>query len=68
MRGLRASFALTWLGLEIVAHERGGPDDREGMVHFRARFRSSDGVEHIHDERSRFVRAHGAWVYKDDRG
>jgi len=68
MTGLRASFALTWLGLEVIAHERGGADDSEGMVHFRARCRTRDGREVEHVERSRFVRDGGAWVYRDARG
>lgn len=68
MRSLRGSFALTWLGLEIVASERGGRADSDGMVHFRARYRGPDGREQVHDERSRFSRAGGAWVYRDGRG
>lgn len=65
---LRRTHALSWLGLEIVEVELGGPADREGMVHFRARFRGPDGQERVHDERSRFSRADGCWVYRDDRG
>ena len=68
MADLRASFALAWLGLEIVACERGGPADADGLVHFRARFRGPDGREQVHDERSRFSRADGCWVYRDARG
>ncbi len=68
MAGLRASFALAWLGLEIVACEGGGEADSEGMVHFRARCRTRDGREVEHVERSRFIRAGGAWVYRDARG
>jgi SEC-C motif-containing protein len=67
-RSFRASFALAWEGLEIVACERGWPDDRDGVVHFRARYRGPDGVARVHDERSRFARAGGAWVYRDGRG
>ena len=68
VRSLRASFALTWLGLEIVACERGQCADSDGLVHFRARFRGPNGDEQVHDERSRFSRAGGAWVYRDARG
>lgn len=68
MRSLRTSFALAWLGLEIVACERGQPADSDGLVHFRARYRGPDGTEHVHEERSRFSRAAGAWVYRDGRG
>lgn len=68
-RSLRASFALDWCGLEIVATSAGGPDDREGMVHFRASYRAAGGPMQVHDERSRFSRAaDGAWVYRDARG
>lgn len=67
-RSLRSSFAMGWCGLEIVATTAGGPDDREGMVHFRASWCSADGVTHVHDERSRFSRAGGAWVYRDEKG
>jgi SEC-C motif-containing protein len=68
MRGLRASCALDWLGLEIISHQRGGTDDRDGLVHFRARFRGPDGAERVHDERSRFIRIGGSWVYRDAKG
>lgn len=67
-RSLRASFALGWCGLEIVASAGGGAGDREGMVHFRASFRAADGSVQVHDERSRFSRAGGAWVYRDGLG
>jgi SEC-C motif-containing protein len=68
-RGLQASFALDWCGLEIVAVSGGGPGDRAGMVHFRAWWRDLAGVRQCHDERSRFVReAGGAWVYRDALG
>ena len=28
----------------------------------------TDGTVQVHDERSRFIRAGGAWLYRDDRG
>ena len=68
MRSLRGSFALAWLGLEIVGCERGQEADHDGVVHFRARYQGVDGRELVHDERSRFSRAGGAWVYRDGRG
>ena len=67
-RGLRNSFALDWAGLEIVAHTLGGADDSEGMVHFKATVRLRKGGTQIHEERSRFSRADGCWVYRDARG
>ncbi len=68
MRAIQASFALGWCGLEIVAVQAGGPAEREGMVHFRASWRDATGTVRVHDERSRFIRAGGAWLYRDDRG
>ncbi len=68
MRSLRTSFALAWRGLEIVSCERGQPEDSDGLVHFRARYGGPDGREQVHEERSRFSRAGGAWVYRDGRG
>jgi SEC-C motif domain protein len=67
-RSLRQSFALDWCGLEILDTIAGGPADREGMVHFRASWRGTDGTVQVHDERSRFSRAGEAWVYRDDKG
>ena len=54
----------TWLGLEIVGRERGGVDDDEGVVEFRARYRAGGAVI-VHHERSRFVRRGGRWRYLD---
>jgi SEC-C motif-containing protein len=54
----------TWLGLTIVACERGGADDDEGVVEFRAAYRAG-GAELVHHERSRFRRQKGRWLYVD---
>ena len=54
----------TWLGLEIVATEAGGPDDEEGIVEFIARF-TERGQPKQHHERSRFRRHGGRWYYVD---
>jgi SEC-C motif-containing protein len=63
-RALRAACAAGWSGLEIVAVAGGGPDDRDGMVHFRACHRGG-----MLEERSRFIRDRsGAWIYRDGRG
>lgn len=67
VRQLRQSLSLEWCGLVVVAVAGGGPDDLAGEVHFRARFRHA-GKEQVHEERSRFVRVDGEWVYRDDRG
>lgn len=66
-KDLHASFAIAWCGLEIVATTAGGSADSEGMVHFRARYRLGDR-DQVLEERSRFTRVDGAWVYRDGRG
>jgi len=54
----------TWLGLEIVATEAGGPEDATGIVEFIARGRTG-GTAFAQRERSRFRRVDGRWVYTD---
>ena len=61
-KDLQTSFKLGWKGLEIVATGAGGIDDQEGTVHFKATFATG-----IHEERSRFSRVDGAWVYRDGK-
>jgi SEC-C motif-containing protein len=46
----------------VLATERGGPDDSDGVVEFRAHFRER-GEPGTLSERSRFERVHGAWAY-----
>lgn len=53
-----------WLGLEIVATERGGERDDTGVVEFIARGVTS-GAPFAQRERSRFRRLDGHWVYTD---
>ncbi len=60
----QAAIRVTWLGLEILATEQGGPGDQQGRVDFIARY-TENGVEHAIRERSRFVREQGRWVYLD---
>lgn len=53
-----------WLGLDILAVERGGLLDSDGVVEFAAR--SVDGAQReTQSERSRFVREDGRWSYVD---
>jgi SEC-C motif-containing protein len=59
-----ASAPMTWLGLDVLRTEDGGPDDATGVVEFVARYRGSHGVEELH-EVSRFERRGGRWVYVD---
>jgi len=53
-----------WRRLQIVDVVAGGPDDVEGVVEFRASYRTADGAGLLH-ERSRFVRFEGRWTYLD---
>lgn len=52
-----------WLGLRVVSAE-GGPFDDQGRVHFVAEV-ERDGTTVRLEERSRFVRHDGRWVYLD---
>ena len=54
----------TWRGLEIIAIERGGTGDTEGIVEFVARGEVG-GVPFAQRERSRFRRVAGRWSYLD---
>lgn len=55
---------LRWTGLKVIATERGGADDSDGIVEYRATYRdgTSPGVLH---ERARFQRRAGRWLYVD---
>ena len=50
------------LGLTILRTEKGGKDDKEGLVEFSAKFRA-EGKEHEHLETAIFGREEGKWVY-----
>lgn len=56
----------TWRGLEIVATERGGEDDGDGIVEFIARG-VTNGRPFAQRERSRFRRVGGVWYYVDGK-
>jgi SEC-C motif domain protein len=60
----RWSRETRWLGLEIVATERGGEHDDDGLVEFIARGVTS-GAAFAQRERSRFRRLDGRWYYLD---
>lgn len=53
-----------WRRLQIVDTAFGGEDDDEGLVEFRASYRSAEGAGLVH-ERSRFLREDGRWYYVD---
>ena len=59
--------SVRWLGLEITARDKGGPDDDEGMVAFVARY-IEGGAECRLVERSRFDVHQGRWRYVDGIG
>ena len=61
---LRWSQDSDWLGLEIRATDKGGPEDGEGTVEFVARYRADDR-EVSHHEHSTFRRIEGDWYYID---
>jgi SEC-C motif domain protein len=60
------SRTTTWMGLEILATEAGGPDDQEGVVEFIARG-STNGTAFAQRERSRFRKVEGRWYYVDGK-
>jgi SEC-C motif-containing protein len=53
-----------WAGLDIVATERGGEDDDEGIVEFVARGETG-GQPFVHRERSTFRKLDGRWFFMD---
>lgn len=61
---LRLDLGQRWTRLEIVHTDRGGLFDSTGTVEFRAHYREA-GRPGTLDERSRFVREDGRWVYLD---
>jgi SEC-C motif-containing protein len=54
----------TWLGLKIVASEKGGLADTEGLVEFEAVY-ERDGLKEVHHERAKFKKENGDWLYDD---
>lgn len=56
--------AAEWHGLEVIATERGGERDAEGVVEFRALYTTA-GKFCNHHERATFVRENGEWKFAD---
>jgi len=55
-----------WLGLEVKQHQSTGPDQAEVLFVARSRSAGSGGGQaHRLQERSRFVREGGRWLYVD---
>lgn len=63
-RDLELDADLRWYRLDVLRTERGGLLDDDGVVEFRAHYRSAAGRGALH-EVSRFVRERGAWLYVD---
>lgn len=55
--------SVNWMGLEIIAKEKGTISDSEGMVEFKALYEENGRLECIH-EKSFFVKEQGTWFYK----
>jgi SEC-C motif domain protein len=55
---------VAWVGLHVLRTVDGGPLDDTGTVEFRARFRTADRTQVMH-ETSTFERRAGRWVYVD---
>ncbi len=53
-----------WQGLSILETEKGGPDDREGIVEFKA-FYTQDGRDERHHERATFKKEGEKWYFRD---
>jgi SEC-C motif-containing protein len=62
--GTAVTDGVKWLGLKILRTEHGGPEDREGLVEFVARYKIKGKAERLH-EVSRFLRQDGQWLYID---
>ncbi len=55
---------MVWLGLEVLATQAGGTEDKAGTVEFVARY-SHQGSDAALHEVSRFEKADGEWLYVD---
>ena len=62
--GVEPDPAVTWTGLSVLDVVGGGPDDDSGEVVFEARYDRA-GQSGRQQERGRFERRRGKWVYVD---
>ena len=53
-----------WLGLKILAAEKGGQADSEGTVEFEALY-EIDGLNENHHEKANFKKQDGRWFYTE---
>jgi SEC-C motif-containing protein len=56
----------TWIGLDVVKVEGGGPLDDEGTVEFVARYSHKD-QEYAHHEEATFKKTDGRWWFIDGK-
>jgi SEC-C motif-containing protein len=54
----------TWLGLKILAIDKGSEADSEGSVEFKATY-EHDGLKDVHHEMARFKKQDGKWFYDE---
>lgn len=52
-----------WLGLEILSTTKGGENDKDGIVEFKATY-IENGKTIVHHERSYFVKKNRVWFYQ----
>jgi SEC-C motif-containing protein len=53
-----------WLGLKIIAVEKGQAGDVEGTVEFEAAY-EHNGLKDVHREKGKFKKANGEWLYDE---
>ncbi len=58
------SKSAEWQGLEVIATERGGAGDSDGIVEFKANY-SVNGKPCLHHETAKFERIDGEWRFID---
>jgi SEC-C motif domain protein len=56
-----------WMGLTVLKTQKGGVNDRRGIVEFVALYRGLELMDPIYQlhERSRFIKEDGVWFYQD---
>ncbi len=60
------STSTDWMGLEIVATDKGGPTDTIGTVEFIASFKDKEEIQK-HHELATFLKIKGAWYFDDGK-
>lgn len=57
-----------WLSLKVLDTKSGGENDKVGIVDFSASYKTADGVQHDHRERSHFKKVDDQWYFCDGQG